>query len=442
MLMRIAALAQKFRQSRDGAVAIQMGLMAVTMIGFVSLSAEGGFLVFRHRQMQSAADGAAIGGAFALSKNQNVAFEAKALAGKAGFVTGSTSGSLGASPVTVTVNCNNATAQAAGFCAGNVASGPNTGVANAVEVIVGQPQTLFLGSLFPSGSGLFNLRAHAVASNPSVPVCMLALDKIGTAFRLNGTVTVGSPGCGIADNSADNPSTDFKGASGTVQGQFTSQGPQNTNGNNVSFPNATPETGVTVTDPYIANGENAWVLAQAAQAKNVPTSSCKSPTCTAGTCKATSYCTVSGGSLPGGGGPYYINSVSGGTLSNGIYYVDSITNAVTITNATVVVFSGANFGNAAFSITAPKSTSATGEAGLGLVSPNPITVQFGGNGSLQGAIYLPAQNSQVLMKGNVNATCGQIIAGIIDLRGVDKVANDGSCGLTPIPTPGSIALVE
>lgn len=429
MFMRLAALARKLRQSRDGAVAIQMGLMAVAMIGFASMAAEGGFLVFRHRQMQSAADGAAIGGAFALSKNQNVAFEAKALAGKAGFVDGSTSGSLGTHTVTVTVNCNNAAAQAAGFCAGNVSAGPNTGVANAVEVIVGQPQTLFLGSLFPSGSGLFNLRAHAVASNPSVPVCMLALDTTGTAFRLNGTVTVGSPGCGIADNSASNPSTDIKGGSGTIQGQFTSQGPQNTNGNNASFPNATPKTGVTVTDPYSTNGEKAWVLAQA--------TSPSKPKCTgpvAGRSPPFSSGTKSGGAT--------YCAVSGGTLQNGIYYVDTITGSVTINNATVVVFTSADFGNAAFSITAPKSTSATGEAGLGLVSPNAIPVSFGGNGSLTGAIYLPAQGSSVTMKGNVNAGCAQIIAGIIDLRGTDQVANNGTCGLTSITTPGSIALVE
>jgi Flp pilus assembly protein TadG len=430
MLMRIAALAQKFRQSRDGAVAIQMGLMAVAMIGFGSMAAEGGFLVFRHRQMQSAADGAAIGGAFALSKNQNVMFEAKALAGKAGFVTGSTSGSLRTHTVTVTVNCNNAAAQAAGFCAGNVSAGPNTGVANAVEVIVGQPQTLFLGSLFPSGSGLFNLRAHAVASNTAVPVCMLALDTTGTAFRLNGTVTAGSPNCGIADDSASNPSTDFKGASGTINGQFTSNGPQNPNGNGVSFPDATPKTGVTVADPYIADGQKAWLTSPAVAAQ--------APTGCGG--KKPSAGNFSSGSKSGGA--TYCN-VSGGTLSNGIYYVDTISGAVTVTNATVVVFSSADFGPSTFNITAPIANTGTAlNKGLGLVSPNPISVSFGGNGNLTGAIYLPAQNSSVTMKGGVNASCGQIIAGIIDLRGVDKVANDGSCGLAPITTPGSIALVE
>jgi hypothetical protein len=146
--------------------------------------------------------------------------------------------------------------------------------------------------------------------------------------------------------------------------------------------------------------------------------------------------------LPGGGGPYYIDSVTGGALSNGIYYVNSISGAVTVSNATVVVFSNSDFGNSTPTITAPKSTSATGEAGLGLVSPNPISINFGGNATLTGANYLPAQNSSVTMKGNVNSGCAQIIAGIIDLRGTDQVANDGSCGLTPITTPGSAQLVQ
>jgi Flp pilus assembly protein TadG len=426
MFVRIAAVTRAFRQSRDGAVAIHMGLMAVAMLGFVSMATEGGFLVFRHRQMQSAADGAAIGGEHALLAQENVAFEAKALAGYAGFVTGSTSGSLGTHTVTVTVNCNNATAQAAGFCAGNVSAGPNTGVKDAVEVIVGQPQTLFLGSLFPSGSGLFNLRAHAVASNTAAKICMLALDTTGTAFRLNGTVTAGNKDCGIADDSASNPSTDFKGASGTINGQFTSNGPQNPNGNNVSFPNATPETGVTVADPYIADGQKAWLTS--------PTVAAKAPN----GCGGKNPSTWSTGTKSGGA-TFCI--VSGGTLSNGIYYVDTISGAVTITNATVVLYSSSS--PSTFAVTAPiANTGSALNKGLGLVSPNAISVSFGGNGTLVGAIYLPAQNSQVTMKGNVDATCGQIIAGIIDLRGVDKVANDGSCGLAPITTPGSIALVE
>jgi hypothetical protein len=117
---------------------------------------------------------------------------------------------------------------------------------------------------------------------------------------------------------------------------------------------------------------------------------------------------------------------------------------VTITNATVVVFGIANFGNSTVKITAPLSTSAKGESGLGLVSPNAITVSFGGSGSLnlQGAIYLPNQASQVSLAGTVNLPCAQVIAGIISLSGNDQFGNDGTCGVSNITTPGSAKLVQ
>lgn len=118
---------------------------------------------------------------------------------------------------------------------------------------------------------------------------------------------------------------------------------------------------------------------------------------------------------------------------------------MTVTNATVVVYGSANFGNAKpVIITAPTSTSANGESGLGLVSPNPITVNFGGNGSLNltGAIYLPNQGSQVSLAGTVNVPCAQVIAGTISLSGNDSFGNDGTCGVANITTPGSVKLVQ
>jgi hypothetical protein len=95
-------------------------------------------------------------------------------------------------------------------------------------------------------------------------------------------------------------------------------------------------------------------------------------------------------------------------------------------------------------ITAPLSTSPKGESGLGLVSPNAITVSFGGNGSLnlQGAIYLPNQASQVSLAGTVNLPCAQVIAGTISLSGNDQFGNDGTCGVSNITTPGSAKLVQ
>jgi Flp pilus assembly protein TadG len=414
MFTRIIALARNIRQSRQGAVAIHMGLIIASLIGMGALASEIGFVTYKHRQMQSAADAAAFGAAIALSQSTTADYtlQAKALTAAVGIVDG-TGG------VTVTANK-------------PPLNGTYTGQAGYVEVIITQPQTLTVvgavnsltGSANPTG--LFNLGVQAVAGTPATPICMLALSTTGAAFQLNGNVTVGTPGCGIADNSASNPSTDFKGSSGTIHGQFTSVGIQNPNGNKVSFPDATPKTGVTTTDPYVANGENAWVLAQATSPLK-PASNCTSPNLSSGSATVKTYC-----------------NVTGGTLSNGIYYVNSISGPVTITDATVVVFGSANFGNSSVTITAPTSTTANGESGLGLVSPNAIAVNFGGNGSLQlaGAIYLPNQGSSVSLAGTVQVPCAQVIAGTISLSGNDQFGNNGTCGLANITTPGSVKLVQ
>jgi Flp pilus assembly protein TadG len=415
MFTRIIALARNILQSREGAVAIHMGLIIASLIGMGALASEIGFVTYKHRQMQSAADAAAIGAAIALSQstNANYTLQAKALTAAVGFVDG-TGG------VTVTVNKPPASG-----------SGTYAGQAGYVEVIITQPWTLSVvgavnsltGSANPTG--LFTLGVQAVAGTGLAPICMLALSTTGPAFQLNGSVTVGTPGCGIADNSASNPSTDIKGGSSTIHGQFSSNGPQNTNGNGATFdPTTPPKTGVTTIDPYIANGEKAWVLAQAA-----------------GTCS---------GNLNGGSavlGKHYCTVSGTTTFSNGVYYVDSINMTggatMTVTNATVVVFVGASFGNSTVNIIAPATPGASNQ-GLGLVSPNGISVSFGGNGSLQltGAIYLPNPASQVSLAGTVNVPCAQVIAGTISLSGNDQFGNDGTCGLAKITTPGSAKLVQ
>jgi Flp pilus assembly protein TadG len=206
MFTRIIALARNILQSREGAVAIHMGLIIASLIGMGALASEIGFVTYKHRQMQSAADAAAFGAAVALSNSPSANFtlQAKALTAAVGFVDG-TGG------VTVTVNK-------------PPASGPNAGVATAVEVIITQPWTLSVvgavnsltGSANPTG--LFTLGVQAVATTGTANICMLALATTGAAFQLNGSVTVGNSNCGIADNSASNPSTNIKGGSATIRG--------------------------------------------------------------------------------------------------------------------------------------------------------------------------------------------------------------------------------
>ncbi len=72
MLSWFTALASRFRRSQDGSVAIQVGLLAVVLIGMSGLGVEIGYAYFKQRQMQTVADAAATGAAAALSDSLQI----------------------------------------------------------------------------------------------------------------------------------------------------------------------------------------------------------------------------------------------------------------------------------------------------------------------------------------------------------------------------------
>ena len=134
MFSWITAQAIKVREARNGAVAIQVGLLAVVLIGFSALAVEIGFAYSKQRQMQTVADAAATGGAAALSDTvPDPTGEARSIAGRLGFVSG-------VSGVVVTVNH-------------PPLNGVHVGDTNSVEVIVQQPQTLSMANLVTSWYG-------------------------------------------------------------------------------------------------------------------------------------------------------------------------------------------------------------------------------------------------------------------------------------------------
>ena len=166
-LSRFALLER--RSSRRGSVAIQMAIMMTVLIGMAGLGTEVPYMMYKHRQMQTAADSAALGAAVALTQGYPaIATEADGIAAALGFTNGS-------SNVTVTVN-------------NPPKSGNYTTNSSAVEVIVSQPQTLKMAGLF--GVSVYNLSARAVAlagSGSGGGYCMLALDPIGQGWSCRGS---------------------------------------------------------------------------------------------------------------------------------------------------------------------------------------------------------------------------------------------------------------
>jgi hypothetical protein len=146
--------------SRRGAVAVLVALMLVLIIGFVSLGSEVVLLLLTSRQMQSAADAAALGAVSAQISGSpsNYTHEAFALAAAAGFANGQNG-------TTVTINSPPAT-------------GDYQGSTGAVEVLIAQPQTLTLAQVVHPGP--ITMRTRAVALSDSAADCILGLDDGST----------------------------------------------------------------------------------------------------------------------------------------------------------------------------------------------------------------------------------------------------------------------
>ena len=126
------------RRARRGSVAVQIGLLATVRVGFAALGTEVTLLLLRQRQMQSAADAAALSGAMVRAGDHpsDYAGEALAIAAAVGFRDGSDGTSVKVS----------------------------AGAPGAVTVVITTSQTVAMLSLFMSGS--VGIAARAVATAP------------------------------------------------------------------------------------------------------------------------------------------------------------------------------------------------------------------------------------------------------------------------------------
>ncbi len=455
MFTRIAALARNIRQSREGAVAIQMALIFTALIGMGALASEIGFALYKHRQMQSAADAAAYGAAIAISTGNPVAFatEADADAAAVGFVNG-------ANGVVITVN-------------NPPASGPNTANTKAVEVIITQPQTLTVvgavnsltGSANPSG--LFNLGVRAVATAGSGSGCaaqLLPNQNPGVTISNGATVTMIS--CGMAVCSTGNTALTMSGGTNLNLCDTASCSPFSTK-LTVSVAGK-----ASVTNGAQINGKQSCTsptckASQGACAANVnPYASVTIPTpnpplssCSNGTGKSYGYAAGVQTINPG----TWCNGVTFGSsaqikLNPGVYYVNkgnfSVGGAVQMTGTGVTIIftgSGSNYayatiGNGAtVTLSAPTSGATAGIAFFGDPNaPASTTSNFGGgaNMNITGAIYFPSDTVQ-FNNGISNPTgCTQLIAGIIQFSGGAQFSNNCAGTGTSAIGGGATTLVE
>jgi hypothetical protein len=419
MFAGIAAAGRSCRHSRRGSVAVMIALALPIMIGMVALGTEIGFLLYKQRQMQVVADAAALGGATALQTGHPaLAIEAEGISGFLGFVNGTAS-------VTVTVN-------------NPPLSGPRTSTDGAVEVIISQPQTLSMVSLFTSGT--FSVGARAVATAGAGSFCVLQLGASSAGFSMGNGAVANLAQCGLAVDSTSSTALSLSGgAQLNAQSASVSGGSSITNGAALNPSSALKTSQPTVSDPY---GGVA-----------MPTYS----GCANGTGK--SYSTGTWTLSPG----VYCNGVSftnsaNVTMNPGVYFVNqgsfNVGGAVQLSGAgvTIVLTSSTTSNYATFTISngatitlsAPTSGATAGIVFFGdrkAPIANASSVTGGAAVNINGAIYLPTQTISFQNGASNPSDCTQLIAGSIQLVGGSQFQNDCPTGVSAIGGTSS-TLVE
>ncbi len=185
-----------------GQTLVLTALCLGVMLGFVAFATDVGLLFHSRRNMQIAADSAAVAGALDYLYNGSVssAQTAAKSASSSNYFTDAVNGTV----VTVNVPPKN---------------GPNANSAGFVEVIVSQPTNTLFMQYF--GTNSVDVAARAVAGMPTAgTACMWLMASSGTALDLQGAYDIQAPSCGIYVNSTSTDAIKVTGNGGTVNAKY------------------------------------------------------------------------------------------------------------------------------------------------------------------------------------------------------------------------------
>jgi hypothetical protein len=425
--MRAGDTRSTFRlwRAQRGSVAVHIGLMAIAIIGMAALGSEIVFLLYKHREMQSAADAAAFSSSTALTKGfpSDLNVEARAIAAEAGFVNG-------VGGTTVTLNH----PPLSGALAGN---------SQGVEVIVAQPQTLYMVSLFVSG--IFNVGARAVAQIGTGNGCVLQLlASRNPGVNISNGAVVTLTQCGLVADATGAQALKVTGAA-VLNAQSVSVSGQTeiTNGATINATNGVKNSQPPVADPYagvvmpVMPGGCTFTTKTYAH-------SATTQTLTPGSvfCNGLAFTNDAIINMPAG--VYFIDR--GAFAIGGATKVTATGVTIVLTSSTGTGYAWTTIGNGAnVTISAP-TTGAT--AGIVFFGDRraPITTSandFGGGAAINftGAIYLPTVRV-TFSNGLTNPSgCTNLVAGDIVFTGAANFKNNCPTGVKAIGSSTS-TLVE
>jgi Flp pilus assembly protein TadG len=415
-------LLARLLRNEEGSTIVYMTVAMPVLIGIAGLGTEGGSWLYKHRVLQSAADNAAYSAAtaYALSTSSDITAQARAVTANDYNLVNGVNG------VTVAVN-----RPPSGSC--HTGTSNYTG-ANAIEVIVTQPQTPLLSSIWLSNNT--NICGRAVAVVPSSGDCILALGTTGTDITTVNKVnnlSVSLTGCSIFSNSTSANSVTMNGNNNTITADaIGTAGGIALSGNSKSTI-FNPTTGdPPVPDPYASDAAS-WPKTGGAPQTNCPPQPKKgSSPCTSPLSPGT-Y--ANGIELPTTGTTY--------TMNPGIYYLGgnfNITgNNITLNGAGVTIVLTAsnsavtlNGNNSNINITAP--TASGWNAGIAIWEPtSTASNSFVGNSAnvtITGVIYAPQADVQYVGNTGTSPVCTQIVAKTVEFGG-NSINLTGNCSSVP-----------
>jgi Putative Flp pilus-assembly TadE/G-like len=430
---RAWALLASFGRDRAGSIVTMFAVMLPVLVGAVGLGVESGQWYANKRGLQTAADAAAISGAFERAHGNPSQVTASALrdATRNGFVN--------TLPNTIVVR-------------NPPTTGPNAGEQSAVEVILESHPTLLLTSI-----ALQDLTV-SVRSVAQVQVtgtaCVLALDpSVGSAISNSGNPTVNMAGCVLAANSDNASAINITGSSDLTADSLYTVGDYAVGGSaTINLARDPLVHRFALDDPYADVDIPPSALSGGCMVNNA---SYNSPV----TLNPGVYCNgISFGAhahVHLNPGTYYIDAgdfrVNAGAVvtcnCSGSY--DGVTFVLTSSGAASQIGTVTINGGADITLNAPPDPSST-FAGILFYqdrrAPAGATDKFNGgaNQSLTGAIYFPNQTIEYAGNNSSSAaTCTQIIGNQVVFTGNATINNTGcpGAGVQPLQITG-VKVVE
>jgi len=416
----------RFYKSEEGSILVTWAILLPVVTGMIGLGLETGNWYLTKRNLQAAADAAAIAGAYESTTDKRTSVATNTLPNN-GF--GNNSG------VTITVN-------------NPPLTGSYTTSADAVEVILSQPQLPLFSSLFLSTNPTITVRAVALpkTSPPNLGSgCALALDPSGSSdFETIGSATITAKSCFIASNSTSNQAINAAGNSSmTVQGLYT-------------MGNYTGASHITSTDAPVIHATAP--IPDPYHGLPIPSfSGCAHNSSTSGGTTTLSpgvYCgglSLNGGTTVMQPGVYIMDqgsfSVNGNATLSGSGVTIILTSSTSANYPTVTINGGANV-----TLSAPTSGDYSGVAFFqdnNAALNNGNKFNGGSNMNITGALYMPSADITFNGGNSINTPCMQVIGWKLDFSGNNSTSIKGgpdcaNAGMTPITTPvsGTVILTE